>query len=127
MKTFIPTAEAINAHTALERAQEAFDVRLAAFETAAVESIEADEQKIGFPIWVKETSELADLKPTNGEDPIGQITGYMFDFDKELGSLWLVGYIAVAADGIRQFEISADDALFEAPEPPKKRKRKAKS
>lgn len=114
MKTFEPTEEVIATHAALLRAKEAFDIRLNAFSIEAVRAIDDIANQMGKPVWHKPTSVFA-----------GDVTGYLFDFVESM--LVITGYICVshegdAGDDGETVEISVEDALFDEPKKPRKRK-----
>ena len=118
MKKYEPTAESLAAHTALVRAKEAFDTRLEAFTQEAVIAIDDIANHIGKPIWHEPTGVF-----------MGDVTGYLFDYDDIDESFTIEGYLyADVDDPSVQKEVTIADMTFDEPKPaPKPRKTKGKA
>lgn len=111
MKKFVATDAALSAHAALVRAQEAFNIRLETFTAEAVTAIDDIANMIGKPIW---------HKTAVGNPFVGDITGYLFDFDESDAMFTIEGYIC-ENDAGEVSEVDLDDCLFEEPKKPRRK------
>lgn len=112
MKKYEPTDESLAAHAALVRAKEAFDTRMEAFTAEAVIAIDDVANHIGKPIWHESTGEF-----------MGDVTGYLFDFDDVENFFTIEGYLYARADDPNvQKEVTVADMTFDEPKPKPRRK-----
>lgn len=105
MKKFVATDESLEAYAALQRAKEAFEIRVDAFAAEAGRAIDDIANMIGKPVW---------HKTAVGNPFCGDITGYLFDFDGGDEMFTVEGYICVN-DASEVVHVMLDDCLFEEP------------